>query len=166
MKTTTAKTQKEKFVGTVADLADKISVNGSLPLSLQELQFLTRVGDGTFAKRVGFEEKASGHGGKRATIWEFNPSARITLIPANDAAMNESTAAPRRVRRTKAEMQVVNDKAETKVAPSNVMDLSKHIQAAVEGAVNEVLKKAAQAPRRGRPPGTKAVKNGKTAKAK
>lgn len=141
---TTAKAQKEKFVGTVAELADKISVNGGLPLSAQELQFLMRVGNGSFAKRKGFAEGTGTRGGKRAVIWEINPNARISLIPANDAVMTEAAQSPRRVRRTKAQIEA--DSAPTAPAPA-VPDLSQQIQDAVQGAVAAALK-AAQAPRR------------------
>lgn len=73
------------FKGTVAELAGKITFNGEV-LNQQEVQFLTRIGRNAFAKPVGTARGAGTKGGKRATIWEINPNAKLTLAPVEEGA--------------------------------------------------------------------------------
>lgn len=135
MKQNAAVAQKEKFTGTVADLAGHISVNGSEPLTLQDLQFLTRIGAGTFAKKVGNAPGTGTRGGKRAAIWEINPSARLTLTAAaNDAPVAASKSTQKKGKSNEAA-------AAGAIDPSN-------LEAMVSAAVAQVL--GQQAPKRRR----------------
>ena len=64
--------------GTPAELAGRVTLNGHT-LGQPEISFLTRLGDGTFAKKVGTAKKGGGRGGKPATIWEFKPKASMNF---------------------------------------------------------------------------------------
>lgn len=121
------------FKGTVSELAGRMVMNGEV-LTLQDVQFLTRIGDGSFAKRVGFAPGTGTRGGKRATIWEINPSARISFGQAEPATGRG------RAKSTKSE------NANVDVQPGN-----KAFDRAVAAAVEKVLaSQKAPAKRRGR----------------
>ncbi len=124
--------QTQKFRGTVAELADKIEHNGGV-LSMQDVQFLTRIGNGTFAKKVGTKAGSGSRGGKRAIIWEINPSARIVLGMADTS----TPAAP------------VSKPAATKKSANDAQ--SALITAAVNDAVAKVVAAKSGTGKRGRP---------------
>ena len=83
MKTSTA--SAPVFRGTVAELAGKMELNGQT-LSLQDVQFLTRIGRDSFAKAVDTAPSSGERGGKRATIWEISPSAKLQLRTSKEPA--------------------------------------------------------------------------------
>lgn len=109
------------FKGTVSELAGRMVMNGEV-LTLQDVQFLTRIGDGSFAKRVGFAPGTGTRGGKRATIWEINPSARISFGQAESATGRGRTKSAK------------SENANVDVTPG-----SKAFNTAVAAAVQQVL---------------------------
>lgn len=64
--------------GTPAELAERLTVNGH-SVTQQDVHFLTRLGDGVFAKQVGTKRTNTGRGGKPATIWEIRQNASFKL---------------------------------------------------------------------------------------
>lgn len=106
----------EGFKGTVAELAGKMTGPSGEVLNIQDVQFLTRIGNGSFAKKIGTAPGNGTRGGKRAIIWEITPTARIVL----NAAANEAPAPAR-------------EKSRANVKPANV-------NAEVQALVAEALK--------------------------
>ena len=127
---------KQTFRGTVQELAGKMALNGQV-LNLQDVQFLTRIGSGSFAKKIGTAPGTGTRGGKRATIWEITPSAKL--------AFDAHEAAP--------EVQGKQaSNAKGKQASAGAVDPSL-LESAVKKAVAEVLNQSGQsapAPRRKR----------------
>lgn len=121
----------QTFKGTVAELAGKMALNGEI-LNLQDVQFLTRIGRDSFAKRVGTAPGSGTRGGKRATIWEINPSARLAFQTAD--------------------MTPTKTESKANAAPK---PNSKAFQNAVQEAVQKIMAgqstEAAAAPKRRRP---------------
>lgn len=78
----TANANVEVFKGTVSELAGKMTGPSGEVLNVQDVQFLTRIGNGTFAKKVGTAPGTGTRGGKRAIIWEITPTARLSLSKA------------------------------------------------------------------------------------
>lgn len=77
--------------GTVAELAGKISINGTV-MNQPELSFLTRLGGGTFARAVG-KVKTSAGKGKPAVIWEIDQNITLTVAQSEILADDSETAA-------------------------------------------------------------------------
>lgn len=155
----------EVFKGTVSELAGTMTGPNGEVLNVQDVQFLTRIGNGTFAKKVGTAPGTGTRGGKRAIIWEINPTARLVLGVASNETPNREksrakpeqsssksvealvaealakhgiTAAPaKRTRRTKAEMEAARA-AEAKAAGKS----KGRAKAAVEAPVKVSKSKA------------------------
>lgn len=136
----------EVFKGTVSELAGKIMGPNGEPLNVQDVQFLTRIGNGTFAKKVGTAPGTGTRGGKRAIIWEITPTARLTLGKAENEPVSKSA------RNAKSEAKSSGKSVEELVAEA----LAKHGIKAKGTRQRRAAKAAVEAP----------VKVGRKAKAK
>lgn len=100
MNITNAQQTTNTLRGTPAELAGHISLNGRM-LEQPDISFLTRMGA---AKKIGTSKKSGYHGGKPATIWEFNPKLTMKFevfepqlpAPALEPVRDTSNDAPRR----------------------------------------------------------------------
>ena len=69
------------FRGTVAELAGRISINGRV-LSAPELSMIVKLGEGSFARKVGVGPKPTR--GVPANIWEIDASGAFAFKDATD----------------------------------------------------------------------------------
>jgi hypothetical protein len=130
----------EVFKGTVSELAGKIMGPNGEPLNVQDVQFLTRIGNGTFAKRVGTAPGTGTRGGKRAIIWEITPTARLTLGKAEDetaskSARNAKSEASANTKGKSVEELVAEALAKHGITPPKAKRQRRSAKAAVEAAV-------------------------------